>query len=201
MGLGSATAVDRLAERPRSGYTATTGDAVTADWSTGSVGMIGKSYDGTLANGVAATGVAGLKTIVPISAISSWYDYYAPTARPIRLHPGEAGPEGRDRATADRTARRKLAPPTSRDANGDYEPLLGAARLRDGRANVRASVVLLHGVNDLNVKTIHFGQWWAGLVGSYVPRKLWLSQTGTSTRSTTGARTGSGCCTSGSTTG
>ena len=37
--------------------------------------MIGKSYDGTLANGVAATGVKGLKTIVPISAISSWYDY------------------------------------------------------------------------------------------------------------------------------
>ena len=29
--------------------------------------MIGKSYDGTLANGVAATGVEGLKTIVPIS--------------------------------------------------------------------------------------------------------------------------------------
>ena len=28
-----------------------------------------------MANGVAATGVDGLKTIVPISAISSWYDY------------------------------------------------------------------------------------------------------------------------------
>ena len=37
--------------------------------------MIGKSYDGTLANGVAATGVEGLKTIVPISAISAWYNY------------------------------------------------------------------------------------------------------------------------------
>ena len=37
--------------------------------------MIGKSYDGTFANGVAATGVDGLTTIVPISAISDWYDY------------------------------------------------------------------------------------------------------------------------------
>ena len=37
--------------------------------------MIGKSYDGTLSNGVAATGVEGLKTIVPISAISAWYNY------------------------------------------------------------------------------------------------------------------------------
>ena len=37
--------------------------------------MIGKSYDGTLANGVAGTGVEGLRTVVPIAAISSWYDY------------------------------------------------------------------------------------------------------------------------------
>ena len=51
------------------------GADVEATWSSGAVGMIGKSYDGTLANGVAATGVKGLKTIVPISAISSWYDY------------------------------------------------------------------------------------------------------------------------------
>jgi X-Pro dipeptidyl-peptidase len=51
------------------------GAPVRATWTTGAVGMIGKSYDGTLANGVAATGVRGLKTIVPISAISSWYDY------------------------------------------------------------------------------------------------------------------------------
>lgn len=48
--------------------------------------MIGKSWDGTIANGVAATGVKGLKTIVPIAAISSWYDYYfaqgAPSTTP-----------------------------------------------------------------------------------------------------------------------
>jgi X-Pro dipeptidyl-peptidase len=46
-----------------------------ADWSNGKNAMIGKSYDGTFANGVAATGVDGLTTIVPISAISDWYDY------------------------------------------------------------------------------------------------------------------------------
>src|SRR4051812_10002942 len=48
---------------------------VAATWHNGSSGMIGKSYDGTLSNGVAATGVAGLKTIVPVSAISAWYNY------------------------------------------------------------------------------------------------------------------------------
>src|SRR5690625_4387075 len=52
------------------------GEEITADWSTGKVGMVGKSYDGTLPNAVAAQGVEGLETIVPIGAISSWYDYY-----------------------------------------------------------------------------------------------------------------------------
>ena len=33
------------------------GEVVEATWSNGRTGMIGKSYDGTLANGVAATGV------------------------------------------------------------------------------------------------------------------------------------------------
>src|SRR5262249_19643751 len=48
------------------------GTVVTATaWTTGKVGMIGKSWDGTIANAVAATGVAGLETIVPISGISS----------------------------------------------------------------------------------------------------------------------------------
>src|SRR4051812_44068939 len=48
---------------------------VVSDWDNGKSAMIGRSYNGTLPNGVAATGVEGLTTIVPISAISSWYDY------------------------------------------------------------------------------------------------------------------------------
>src|SRR6478752_3669668 len=58
------------------GYTSVDGSTLaTATWSNGKNAMIGKSYDGTFANGVAATGVDGLTTIVPISAISDWYDY------------------------------------------------------------------------------------------------------------------------------
>src|SRR5690349_6541932 len=51
------------------------GVEVKADWHNGKSGLIGKSYDGTLANAVAASGVDGLTTIVPISAIASYYDY------------------------------------------------------------------------------------------------------------------------------
>ena len=55
-----------------------------ADWSNGKNAMIGKSYDGTFANGVAATGVDGLTTIVPISAISDWYDYSRMGGDPVQ---------------------------------------------------------------------------------------------------------------------
>ena len=48
---------------------------VTADWDNGKNAAFGKSYDGTFSNGLAATGVEGLTTIMPNSAISEWYDY------------------------------------------------------------------------------------------------------------------------------
>ena len=48
---------------------------VKADWSNGKVAMTGVSYLGTLAYEVAATGVEGLETVIPVAAIGSWYDY------------------------------------------------------------------------------------------------------------------------------
>lgn len=46
-----------------------------ADWSNGNVGMTGKSYGGTTQYALAARGVNGLKTIVPVAGITSWYSY------------------------------------------------------------------------------------------------------------------------------
>ncbi|MER6561996.1 CocE/NonD family hydrolase C-terminal non-catalytic domain-containing protein, partial [Streptomyces sp. NPDC001027] len=43
---------------------------------------------------------------------------------------------------------------------------------------VRASVFLVHGMQDLNVRTKNFGQWWDALAENGVQRKIWLSQTG-----------------------
>ncbi|MCR4922463.1 MAG: hypothetical protein K5931_00430 [Lachnospiraceae bacterium] len=48
---------------------------IEAEWASGSVGMEGTSYNGTMAFEVATTGVEGLKTVVPEEAISSWYRY------------------------------------------------------------------------------------------------------------------------------
>jgi len=45
-------------------------------------------------------------------------------------------------------------------------------------SKVRASVFEVHGMQDLNVRTKHFGQWWQALSANHVQRKVWLSQTG-----------------------
>ncbi|WP_241999966.1 Xaa-Pro dipeptidyl-peptidase [Streptomyces klenkii] len=171
--------VDWLNGRAR-GYSTRGGpDAVTAGWTTGAVGMIGKSYDGTIANGVAATGVEGLKTIVPIGAISSWYDYYFAQGAalydggPDRLSDGIESPAARGRCQAVQRALVEGAP-----RNGDRTPLWQDRDYVKDAGNVRASVFAVHGMQDLNVRTKHFGQWWDALAENGVERKVWLSQTG-----------------------
>ena len=49
---------------------------VVATWCNGNVAMTGASYDGTLPIATACSGVDGIKAIMPVAAISSWYDYY-----------------------------------------------------------------------------------------------------------------------------
>ncbi|WP_051072621.1 Xaa-Pro dipeptidyl-peptidase [Streptomyces mobaraensis] len=171
--------VDWLNGRARAYGSRTGNTPVTADWTTGAVGMIGKSYDGTVANGVAATGVDGLKTIVPIGAISSWYDYYF--AKGAALF--GSGPDGLASRVESAEARarcqdvqRKLVEGAPR--NGDRTPLWSERDYVRDAGNVRASVLAVHGMQDLNVRTKHLGQWWDALAANGVERKIWLSQTG-----------------------
>ncbi|NBE52881.1 Xaa-Pro dipeptidyl-peptidase [Streptomyces boluensis] len=171
--------VDWLNGRAR-GYTARTGgDRAEADWTTGATGMIGKSYDGTVANGVAATGVEGLKTIVPIGAISSWYDYYFQQGAPLY----DSGPDGLSDYVESPEARTRCAAVQQRlvdgaPRSGDRTPLWDERDHVPDADKVKASVFLVHGMQDLNVRAKHFGQWWDALGAAGVERKIWLSQTG-----------------------
>ncbi|MGW0770136.1 Xaa-Pro dipeptidyl-peptidase [Streptomyces sp. NPDC002676] len=171
--------VDWLNGRAKA-YTSRTGTtAVKASWTNGRTGMIGKSWDGTIANGVAATGVRGLKTVVPISAISSWYDYYFAQGAPLYDGgPDElAGYVESDAAQAHCAAvQKQLADGSPR--SGDWTPLWTERDYVKDAAKVRASVFVVHGMQDLNVRTKHFGQWWDALAKHGVHRKIWLSQTG-----------------------
>ncbi|MFI0187264.1 Xaa-Pro dipeptidyl-peptidase [Streptomyces sp. NPDC017082] len=171
--------IDWLNGRGRA-YTSRTGATlVRAGWTNGRTGMIGKSWDGTIANGVAATGVGGLKTIVPISAISSWYDYYFAQGAPLY----DGGPDELADAVESDGARahcaavqRRLAEGSPR--SGDRTPLWTERDYVKDAAKVRASVFAVHGMQDLNVRTQHLGPWWDALARHGVRRKIWLSQTG-----------------------
>ncbi|MFJ1601633.1 Xaa-Pro dipeptidyl-peptidase [Streptomyces sp. NPDC088261] len=171
--------VDWLNGRGRA-YTTRTGTTrVQAGWTNGRTGMIGKSYDGTIANGVAATGVRGLETIVPISAISSWYDYYFQQGAPLQgsgpdwLANYVESPAARARCQAVQQRLVEEAPRT-----GDITALWEARDYVKNAGRVTASVFAVHGTQDLNVRTKHLGQWWDALADAGVERKIWLSRTG-----------------------
>ncbi|WP_371526150.1 Xaa-Pro dipeptidyl-peptidase [Streptomyces sp. NBC_01283] len=171
--------VDWLNGRARGYTTRTGGKNAEASWTNGATGMIGKSYDGTIAQGVAATGVRGLKTIVPIGAISSWYDYYFAKGAPLY----DSGPEWLSDYVESPEARARCAAVQKRlvdeaPRTGDWTRLWSERDYTPDADKVRASVFAVHGMQDLNVRTKHFGQWWDALADEGVDRKVWLSQTG-----------------------
>jgi X-Pro dipeptidyl-peptidase len=159
------------------------GAPVQASWSTGNVAMAGKSYDGTLPLAVAGTGVAGLKTIVSISGVSNWYDYY-------RANGAVVAPDGFVGEDADLHAKvvltRKdpaVCEPVMRDlerrmdrVSGDYNAFWDERNFVKDVGRFRASVFQVAGINDWNVKPLEFGELWQALDRHNVPRKLWLHQ-------------------------
>ncbi|MCY1140820.1 Xaa-Pro dipeptidyl-peptidase [Actinoplanes sp. Pm04-4] len=173
--LSAKAVVDWLNGRGRATYADGT-PAVATRWTNGKTGMIGKSWDGSVANGVAATGVEGLETIVPISAISSWYDYqrYNGVLRaedyPEYLHQAVSG---RPESVCDATL--KELDEGSDDATGNYNAYWAERDYRPDARKVHASVLIAHGLNDTNVTTAQFAQWWNRL---RVPKKMWLAQQG-----------------------
>jgi X-Pro dipeptidyl-peptidase len=164
---------------------------VVADWHNGSSAMIGKSYDGTLANGVAATGVDGLKTIVPISAISAWYHYsrtggvrhntnYPGGSLNPTVTTGPNPPPG-----VDLPNRRPLCEQLNTfvstidgDAHGDVNEFWRARDYVKDARRIDAAVFAIHGFQDDNVRMDHLGLWWDALKKYRVERKLWLLRTG-----------------------
>ncbi|GAA2524208.1 CocE/NonD family hydrolase [Pilimelia columellifera] len=173
--LASVTAVvDWL--NGRNTATHRTGGAAVASWSTGNVGLVGKSYDGTVPNAAAATGIDGLRTIVPIVAISSWYDYTRASGLVHRTnYMGWLG----DNNTNDKSkcARALAALNTAADdATGNYNKFWAARDSVKDAAKVRASVLVVHGLEDMNVMPVQFGRWWDALAANDVPRKLWLGR-------------------------
>lgn len=157
-----------------------TGATLTAPWSNGNVGMIGTSYDGTLPNAVATTGVEGLKAIIAISAISDWYGYY-------RAGGAVVAPDEYQGEDADVLAKFVLTRTNPKICNAVIKDLARRQDRLTGDKNgfwaersylanvdkVRAAVYVAHGLNDWNVKPSQAGRWYQALKAQGVPAKIY----------------------------
>ncbi|NNG35150.1 CocE/NonD family hydrolase [Nakamurella aerolata] len=160
-----------------------------ADWSNGKVALVGKSYDGSVANYVAAQGIPEVATVVPISAISSAFDYAHPggavyTADWVRGYTELEENPAAKRACADVNrsfGTDELAslqvPPGAASAPGAGSEFW---RQRDIRRLAgqkwRAPVLFAHGLHDRNVWPSQTTELYRVLTARGVPAQLWLTQ-------------------------
>ncbi|TWP49061.1 Xaa-Pro dipeptidyl-peptidase [Lentzea tibetensis] len=181
--VGAKSVVDWLNGRTSARDAA--GAAVKATWTTGKTGMMGVSYNGTLPNAVASTGVKGLEAIVPIAAISSWYDYYRADGAVVA--PGTFQGEDEDvlaeyvYTRADREICKPVIAEIAKEQDritGDYSKFWDERNYVNDARKVRAAVLAVHGLNDWNVKMTHVEQWYSALKRNGVAHKIWLHQSG-----------------------
>jgi X-Pro dipeptidyl-peptidase len=183
--------VDWLNGRAK-GYTAPTGgDEVKAPWSTGKVGMIGTSYEGTLPFATATTGVDGLEVVVPVAPNNSYYHYY----RSDGLVRSPGGYLGEDvdvlydfvasgdtvgRANCDRIWKNGVfAGRNGLDRqSGDMNDFWVERDLMNHVKNVKAAVLFAHGLNDYNVMPDHSTRFYDALKAQGKRVALYLHQGG-----------------------
>jgi X-Pro dipeptidyl-peptidase len=175
------------------GYSTPTGmeEVKATGWSTGKVGMIGTSYEGTLPLAAATTGVQGLEVVVPVAPNTSYYHYYR--ANGLVRSPGGYLGEDVDvlydfiqsgdtagRANCDRVWKYGIfAGAKGMDrASGDYSDFWAARDLVPHLKNVKAAVLLAHGLNDYNVMPAHSVRIYDELKALKLPVSMYLHQGG-----------------------
>ena len=175
--LGTKAVIDWANGRQVGHYTNGGGVADATQWTNGKTGMIGVSWDGTIANAVASTGVKGLVTIVPVAAISNWYDYTRGNGIPF--YPGHVQYLADYVSNYNSQNCVNLSPKLqtkSDDSTGNFNPWWAVRDFRLDASKIKASVFVVAGLNDENVKTIQFGKWWEQLEKYNVTRRIFLHQ-------------------------
>lgn len=168
------------------------GKPATAAWTTGATTMIGTSYVGTLPIGAASLGVEGLKAIVPIAGVSSYYDHRRSQGAIINSFPMT----GTDpdtlfdniltRQHPERCAFMRLRMQRGMDRQtGDYNAYWDERNYVKDAARFKAAVLISHGLNDFNVKPRHAARLWAALQAHGIPSKIWWNRGGHGDRANT----------------
>lgn len=185
--LAPKAVIDWLNGRAR-GYTTIDGnEQVTADWSTGKVGMIGTSYNGTLPIAAATTGVEGLEAIIPVAPNTSYYHYYRSNG--LIRHPGgwlgedidflydfinSGRPERRDYCNS-QIRDGKMAEGRDRISGDLNEFWMGRDYLSE-IDEVEAATFLAHAFNDWNVMPLHSVRVYEALKERGVPAEIYFHQ-------------------------
>ena len=184
--------VDWLNGRARGFATETGSEEVKAtSWSTGKVGMIGTSYEGTLPLAAATTGVPGLEVVVPVSPNTSYYHYYRSNGL-VRSPGGYLGEDvdvlydfiasgdSTGRANCDRLYKNGIfAGAKGQDrATGDYNDFWASRDLLSFVKNIKAAVLLAHGLNDYNVVPEHSVRIYDEMKARGMPVSMFLHQGG-----------------------
>ena len=181
--------IDWLNGRAR-GYTTSYGtDEVSADWTTGKVGMTGTSYNGTIPVAAASTGVEGLEAIIPIAPNNSYYRYYR--ANGLVVHPGGWLGEDidflYDFVNSGNTEFRAHCNATIRDgemaagrdrASGDYNEFWEERDLLGDVNGIKAATLMAHAFNDWNVKPEHSVRVYEAVKANGVPHQAYFHQGG-----------------------
>lgn len=164
--LAPKAVIDWLCGRAK-GFNSRLGNVeVFAKWSTGKVGMIGASYNGTLALAAATTGVQGLEAIIPIAPVTSWYNYYRSNGL-VRSPGGYIGEDTDvlyDGVHSGDKSKRVLNNQKVRDSvlvsgqdrlSGDYNSFWDSRNYLKQMGDMKAAMFMVHSVNDWNVMFEH----------------------------------------------
>lgn len=187
--LAPRAVIDWLNGRAR-GFTTIDGDEeVFADWTTGKVGMIGTSYNGTLPLAAATTGVDGLEAIIPVAPNTSYYHYYRSNG--LIRHPGGWLGEDidflYDFINSGRPERREYCNSTVRDGEllanhdritGDLNDFWVGRDYLEKIDRVKAATLMAHAFNDWNVMPEHSVRIYEALRERGVPAQIYFHQGG-----------------------
>lgn len=186
--LAPKAVIDWLNGRAK-GYTTPDGsEEVKAYWSTGKVGMIGTSYNGTIPFAAATTGVEGLEAIIPVSPNNSYYHYYRANGL-IRSPGGYLGEDvdvlydfihsNPDNCEYCDSVIKKSIMLANIDRNtGDYNDFWAERDLMNYMKDYRAATLMAHGFNDWNVMISHNIRFIKVLKEKSVPLQMYFHQGG-----------------------
>lgn len=186
--LAPKAVIDWLNGRAK-GFTTPDGkEEVKAYWTTGKVGMIGTSYNGTIPFAAATTGVEGLEAIIPVAPNTSYYHYYRSNGL-VRSPGGYLGEDADvlydfifsnpDNCHYCDSVVRDIEMAKGMDrVTGDYNEFWRKRDLMNYMEPFKAAVLMAHAFNDWNVVPSHSYRFIKALKEMGLPLQIYYHQGG-----------------------